>query len=217
MPSSHLILCRPLLLLPSIFPSIRSFPGSRSSHQHRGWPQHWRLQRPRLSVRVPRSRASACCGPASRWRRLPAQRRGESAAPRGPLLQRGLGRASFASCEPGTVKITLQGGREVKHRLSASHGSSGRWMLYHPCLSLSSFHSYSRLSAPASVLWVTQTLSPSPLQCSRVSYTVPHTHLYITGIKDVASLSPNLTQFLNRPKFPLVQMHFRMISHILKS
>ena len=26
MPSSHLILCRPLLLLPSVFPSIRSFP-----------------------------------------------------------------------------------------------------------------------------------------------------------------------------------------------
>ena len=29
MPSNHLILCRPLLLLPSIFPSIRSFPMSR--------------------------------------------------------------------------------------------------------------------------------------------------------------------------------------------
>ena len=29
MPSSHLILCRPLLLLPSIFPSIRSFPVSQ--------------------------------------------------------------------------------------------------------------------------------------------------------------------------------------------
>ena len=29
MPSNHLILCRPLLLLPSIFPSIRSFPVSQ--------------------------------------------------------------------------------------------------------------------------------------------------------------------------------------------
>ena len=29
MPSNHLILCNPLLLLPSIFPSIRSFPTSR--------------------------------------------------------------------------------------------------------------------------------------------------------------------------------------------
>ena len=28
MPSNHLILCRPLLLLPSIFPSIRVFPMS---------------------------------------------------------------------------------------------------------------------------------------------------------------------------------------------
>ena len=29
MPSNHLILCRPLLLLPSIFPSIRSFQMSQ--------------------------------------------------------------------------------------------------------------------------------------------------------------------------------------------
>ena len=29
MPSNHLILCHPLLLLPSIFPSIRSFPMSQ--------------------------------------------------------------------------------------------------------------------------------------------------------------------------------------------
>ena len=29
MPSNHLILCHPLFLLPSIFPSIRSFPMSR--------------------------------------------------------------------------------------------------------------------------------------------------------------------------------------------
>ena len=33
MPSSHLILCRPLLLPPSIFPSIRVFSNVSSSHQ----------------------------------------------------------------------------------------------------------------------------------------------------------------------------------------
>ena len=33
MPSSHLILCRPLLLLPSIFPSISLFQWVSSSHQ----------------------------------------------------------------------------------------------------------------------------------------------------------------------------------------
>ena len=33
MPSSHLILCRPLLLLPSIFPSIKVFSSESSSHQ----------------------------------------------------------------------------------------------------------------------------------------------------------------------------------------
>ena len=39
MPSNHLILCRPLLLLPSIFPSIRVFP-SESAHRIR-WPKYW--------------------------------------------------------------------------------------------------------------------------------------------------------------------------------
>ena len=39
MPSNHLILCRPLLLLPSIFPSIRVFP-SESALCIR-WPKYW--------------------------------------------------------------------------------------------------------------------------------------------------------------------------------
>ena len=39
MPSNHLILCRPLLLLPSIFPSIRVF--SNQSVLHIRWPQYW--------------------------------------------------------------------------------------------------------------------------------------------------------------------------------
>ena len=39
MPSSHLILCCPLLLLPSIFPSIRVF--SDESALHIRWPKYW--------------------------------------------------------------------------------------------------------------------------------------------------------------------------------
>ena len=39
MPSSHLILCRPLLLLLSIFPSIRVF--SNESALHIRWPNYW--------------------------------------------------------------------------------------------------------------------------------------------------------------------------------
>ena len=39
MPSSHLILCRPLLLLPSIFPSIWIF--SNESALHIRWPKYW--------------------------------------------------------------------------------------------------------------------------------------------------------------------------------
>ena len=39
MPSNHLILCRPLLLLPSIFPSIRVF--SNESVLYMRWPKYW--------------------------------------------------------------------------------------------------------------------------------------------------------------------------------
>ena len=39
MPSNHLILCQPLLLLPSIFPSIRVF--SNESALHIRWPKYW--------------------------------------------------------------------------------------------------------------------------------------------------------------------------------
>ena len=39
MPSNHLILCRPLLLLPSIFPSIRVF--SNESVLHIRWSKYW--------------------------------------------------------------------------------------------------------------------------------------------------------------------------------
>ena len=39
MPSNHLIICHPLLILPSIFPSIRVF--SNESALHIRWPKYW--------------------------------------------------------------------------------------------------------------------------------------------------------------------------------
>ena len=39
MPSNHLILCHPLLLLPSVFPRIRVF--SNESVLHIRWPKYW--------------------------------------------------------------------------------------------------------------------------------------------------------------------------------
>ena len=39
MASHHLILCSPLLLLPSIFPSIRVFPSESALHIR--WPKYW--------------------------------------------------------------------------------------------------------------------------------------------------------------------------------
>ena len=41
MPSNHLVLCHPLLLLPSIFPSIGVF--SNESVLHIRWPKYWRF------------------------------------------------------------------------------------------------------------------------------------------------------------------------------
>ena len=38
-PFNHLILCRPLLILPSIFPSIKVF--SNESVLHTRWPKYW--------------------------------------------------------------------------------------------------------------------------------------------------------------------------------
>ena len=39
MPSNHIFLCHPLLLLPSVFPSIRVF--SNESALHIRWPKYW--------------------------------------------------------------------------------------------------------------------------------------------------------------------------------
>ena len=39
MPSNHLILCRPILFLPSIFPSIKDF--TNESVLHIRWPKYW--------------------------------------------------------------------------------------------------------------------------------------------------------------------------------
>ena len=39
MPSNHLVLCRPLLLLPSVFPSIRVFSNELALHIK--WPKYW--------------------------------------------------------------------------------------------------------------------------------------------------------------------------------
>ena len=39
MPSNHLILCRPLLLLPSIFPSIKVFTNDSALRMR--WPKYW--------------------------------------------------------------------------------------------------------------------------------------------------------------------------------
>ena len=48
MPSSHFILCRPLLLLPLIFPSIWVF--SNESPLHIRWPKYWIFTNPSCTL-----------------------------------------------------------------------------------------------------------------------------------------------------------------------
>ena len=72
MPTNHLILCRPLLLPPSIFPSIRFF--SSESVLHIRWPKYWSFSfsiSPSPQVVAPfspwvRSKATAFCETAPR-------------------------------------------------------------------------------------------------------------------------------------------------------
>ena len=59
-PSNHLILCHPLLLLPSIFPSIRVF--SNESAFHIKWPKYWSFSFQSLShVRLFTTPWAAAC------------------------------------------------------------------------------------------------------------------------------------------------------------
>ena len=59
MPSNHLILCRPLLLLPSILPSIRVFPNESTLCMR--WPKYWSF-----SLSIILSKKSQGCSP-SEW------------------------------------------------------------------------------------------------------------------------------------------------------
>ena len=58
MPSNHLILCRPLLLLPSVFPSIRIF--SNESALHIRWPKYWNFS---FSISPSNEHSGSPCSP----------------------------------------------------------------------------------------------------------------------------------------------------------
>ena len=66
MPSNHLILCRPLLLLPSIFPSIRVF--FNESVLCIRWPKYWSFS---FSI-SPSNEYSGLISPKIDWLDLPA-------------------------------------------------------------------------------------------------------------------------------------------------
>ena len=60
MPSSHLILCHPLLLPPSIFPRIRVF--SNESALHIRWPKVLHIQLPELRKKINICLSHPVCG-----------------------------------------------------------------------------------------------------------------------------------------------------------
>ena len=66
MPSNQLILCHPLLLLPSIFPSIRVF--SNESVPHIRWPNYWSFK---FSI-IPSNEYSESISFRMNWIDLPA-------------------------------------------------------------------------------------------------------------------------------------------------
>ena len=56
MPSNHLILCCPLLLLPSTFPNIRVFSSELALHIR--WPKYWSFSIPIFLCIIPRTTGS---------------------------------------------------------------------------------------------------------------------------------------------------------------
>ena len=65
MPSNHLILCRPLLLPPSIFPIISSVQFSHSVVSNSSWPHELQHARPPCPSPTPRVHSNPC--PSSQW------------------------------------------------------------------------------------------------------------------------------------------------------
>ena len=78
-PSSHLILCRPLILLPSTFPSIRVF--SNESALHIRWPKYWSFSN------IPSNEYSGLISFRMDWFDLPCSPRGSQESSLVPQLE----------------------------------------------------------------------------------------------------------------------------------
>ena len=88
MPSNHLIFCRPLLFLPSIFPSNKVF--SDESVIHIGWPKYWNFSfNITPSNEHPGLISFKCSIKTRQWHPTPVLLPGES-----------HGRRSLVSCSP---------------------------------------------------------------------------------------------------------------------
>ena len=106
MPSNHLILCRPLLLLPSIFPSIKVF--ANESVLHIRWPKDWSFS---FSI-GPSNEYSGLISFRMDWLDLLAVQRTLKS-----LLQHHSSKASILRCSAFfTVQLILQLKKKEKER-----------------------------------------------------------------------------------------------------
>ena len=197
MPSSHLILCRPLLLLPPIPPSIRVF--SNESTLHMRWPKYWSFS---FSI-IPSKEHPGLISFRMDWLDLLAVQRTLKS-----LLQHHSSKASILRC---SAFFTVQ--------LSHPYMTTGKTIalkgsLFTPCLPqqlVSSFHSCERAqhcflgrksrgkaqspahACPASVV---KEIIPSHLARARASLSLSGTRTGSQGLPGCQKLKASVTEIL---------------------
>ena len=104
MPSNHLVLCHPLLLLPSIFPSIRVF--SNESALHTRWPKYCSFSFSIIKLKIKNLIANA--GDVRHVGLIPGQGRCLGIGHGNPLqyscLENSYGQRSMVGCSPWGCK-----------------------------------------------------------------------------------------------------------------
>ena len=122
MPSNHLIICCPLLLLPSVFPQIRVFPNE--SFLHIRWPKYWSFS---FSI-SPSNEFTGLISFRIDWFDLAVQETLKS------LLQHHCSKASILRCSAFLKKKKMLPARKKKKRMlqPLSHQSLQSSAMVHP-------------------------------------------------------------------------------------
>ena len=119
MPSNHLVLCRPLLLLPSIFPSIRVFSNKLALCIR--WPKHWSFSF--SSVLLPKEYGRVQLLAAQKPINKPGWWKGKFAIIQKPATGEGSGERVADVCPPA---LATSGARAFIDRVVGVKGSTCR-------------------------------------------------------------------------------------------